>query len=366
MGGIKMALITSKDFSELKRFELNVNQLKILFSLEYLITKEDVARTKGQKRFAKRQWLQSWSASIHDYLGAIDSTYTRQFYNLNDIKQAVNKELVGTPGNKTWYPIVILEATLFIPYTELRRNKADDKEYGKLRFTKQTKYIKSVVEERGIINEEDVDRFEKVYKKVLFELRGAGPKIIVSIGAVLAVTSLAGKVAALTPGPIAASNFGAGFVGLKGAALTSAALAAAGGGAIAVGGAGMAGDVAAIAGGGALLGLAVSGAEVGTMNLLIASSPDFTLLQAARLEVVVREIILNKQRNVVLAQDILQDYAEQIKKLHKYIQVLELKDEASESKRNIKDLTKSLKHMQKTYININTFTSCFNIGMENN
>ncbi len=327
-----MSLITSRDFSELKRFELNVNQLKILFSLQYVITKEDVERTKGHKRFVKRQWLLSWSASIHDYLDALNSSHTRQFYNLNEIKQAINKELADMPTNKTWYPIAILEATLFIPYTELRRNKADDREYRKLRFTKQTKYIKKIVGERGLVKSEDIDQFERIYKKVIFQLRGIGP--------------------------ITVAIFGSGFPSLKEAALTSASLAAAGSGVILV-------DKVGIVGGGGLLSLTVSEADVSAMNRLIILSPGFTLLQAARLEAVVREIILNKQKNTLLAQHILEDYAEQIKKLNKYIQGLGLTSQDREDKRAIRELEESLKYMQRTYININTFTSCFNIGMEN-
>ena len=351
--------------TEREKFQLNPNQLKILFSLQFLMVKKDVDATRDKQRFIKRQWMQSWSDLIHDYLGALDSAYTRQFYDESEIKQAVYKELGNMLGDKTWYSILILEVTLFIPYIELGVNSDDDKEYRKLKFKKQTGYIKEIIGDHQIIEEEAVGRFEKAYKKVISELRGTKSKLIISTATVLAMSSLAGILASLAAGPIAVAIFGSAFGGLKGAALTSASLAAAGGGAIAVGGVGMAGGVAVIVGGGALLGLAGGGVGVGAINLFIASSPDLTFLQAARLEVVVKEIILNDQKDVGLAQRVLDDYGEQIKKLKKHIQNLELKGQGKESKKTIRSLEKSLKYMEKTYININVFTSCFNIGMKN-
>lgn len=335
-----MALITNKDFSEAKRFELNINQLKILYSFQYLITKEDIGKTKGQRRFAKRQWLQSWSASIHDYLSALDAGYTRQFYTPNEMKQAVNTELTNSPSNRTWYPIAVLESTLFIPYTELLRNKVDDKEYRKLKFIKQTKYIKMIVGERGIIKSEDVDRLEKAYKKAHAQIRESGSRVRAIMGLESTRT--------------------------KGIPLTTTSLVTARSGTIPVGELETAREGVVIIGGGALLGLASGELGVGSMNLLIASSPDFTLLQAARLEVVVKEIILNKRKNIVVAKHILEDYAEQIKKLSKDIQDLESEGYDRESQKGIKNLNQSLKYMQKAYVNMNTFASYFNIGMENN
>ncbi|HHX60196.1 MAG TPA: hypothetical protein GX707_05590 [Epulopiscium sp.] len=325
-----MGLITKKDFSEVKRFELNFNQLKILFSLQYLITREDAEETKDQKRFVKRQWMRSWSASIHDYLGGLDASHTRKFYTLSEIKQAVNMELMDTPSNRTWYPIVILEATSFIPYTILRRNKSDDKAYMKLRFTKQTNYIKRLVGERGIVKTEDVERFEEEYQKVCFQLKETKTKI--------------------------RDIFVHRFAGVKGAALSSASLAAVAGGAIGVNET-EEGSTVSIVGGGALLGLAIDQADIGIMDLLIVSFPEFTFLQAARLEVVVKEIILNKQQNVMLAKHILNDYAEQIKKVNNYIQDLKLEGEERENRKSIKDLEQSLRYMQKTYVNISKATA---------
>lgn len=358
-----MEFITKEDFNETKRFKLNFNQLKILFSLQYLIVKEDLDKSKGPKRFVKRQWLQSWAASMHDYLGAIDPDHTRTLYSKNEIKHAVTKELTSQPNNKTWYPVVILEATLFIPYTVLRRNKVDDKAYGKLKFTRQTNYVKKILGEREILRADDIDQFEKAYKKVLFDLDGGRIKRISHTRAVLAMTSLAAKLAAMGAEKPRTAIIETEVDQLKGPALMSAYLAAAGGGAVAIKESGMTPDAAAIVGGGVLLGLEVGEKDAGPINYLIASSPDFILVQAARLEVVVKEIILNKQNRGMLARDILGDYEEEIKKLKDYIQDLSLKGGGRLRRNNIKELEKSLEYMQKAYMNMSLYTSYYNIGM---
>lgn len=353
----------NEKFDLISKFGLNINQTKILFSLQRLIVRKDINSTKNIKRIDKEKWLNEWSESIFDYLYGLDSSQTRFFYSTDEIKKVVNEEIKKSPNNKTWYYIIILECTLFIPYMPMRKNKDNDKKYSKLKFTKQTEYIKEIVKEHSIINDGCVEKFEKVYSKTLSKLKGVKSKVIISIVSLLAIIALSTALAAVFSGPIAVTIFGSQFSGLSGAALTSACLAAAGGGAIAAGGAGMMGGIVTIAGGGALLGLAGGGVVVGGINMLIATTPEITLTQAAKLEVVLKEIILNAQKDVCFAQNVLSNYKEQINKLNSYIKDLELK--IKKDKKMIKSLKKSLEYMEKAYKDANVFTSSFNIGLNN-
>lgn len=355
--------VNIEEFDLLSKFGLNVNQTKILFSIQKLIVEQDIILSKDIKKFnEKRQWMKGWGRSISDYLRGIEASQITPFYSRDEIRQAIINEMIYTPYNKTWYYIIILEATLFIPYTPIGRNKEDDKKYSKLKFEKQTEYIKGMVREHGVINVEYVDRFEKVYSKTLSKLKGVKAKILINVATVLAITGLVAALASVFAAPIAVAIFGSQFAGLNGAALVSACLAAAGGGAIAVGGAGMAGGVVTIVGGGALLGLASGSAVVGGINMVLAATPDFTLTQAAKLEVVLKEIILNSQQDIRLAQEILFTYKKQINKLNVYIKNLELKIEKDKEK--IKALKKSLEYMEKAYKDANIFTSSFEIGLD--
>lgn len=354
------------NFDLISKFGLNINQTKILFSIQKLIVEKDISISKNKnnkKCVDKEMWLREWSQSILDYLCGMDLSQTRNFYNRYEVKQSINNEMIKSPHNKTWYYIVILEATLFAPYTPLEKDKDNDKKYNKLKFNKQTEYIKEFVAEHSIINVSCVERFEGVYSKTLSKLKGIKSKILISVVSVLAIVGLVAALASVFVGSIAVAIFGSQFVGLSGAALTSACLAAAGGGAIAAGGAGMAGGVAVIVGGGALLGLAGGGVAVGGINMLVAATPDFTLTQAAKLEVVLKEIILNSQKDIRLAQSVLSNYKEQINKLNLYIKDLELKIE--KDKKMIKNLKKSLEYMEKVYKDANIFTSSFDIGLDN-
>ena len=101
--------------------------------------------------------------------------------------------------------------------------------------------------------------------------------------------------------------------GLYGAAAVNAALAMLGGGAIAAGGFGIIGGQLVVIGGGVLLGTGLSSSLI----TLFESSPDFTLSQLARLEVVLKEIILGMQHDVVTLQQILLNQQEKINALKK-------------------------------------------------
>ena len=129
--------------------------------------------------------------------------------------------------------------------------------------------------------------------------------------------------------------------GLYGAAAVNAALAMLGGGAIAAGGFGIIGGQLVVIGGGVLLGTGLSSSLI----TLFESSPDFTLSQLARLEVVLKEIILGMQHDVVTLQQILLNQQEKINALKK--ETIRLKADAESNKERIKNLEKSIKYMER-------------------
>jgi hypothetical protein len=101
-------------------------------------------------------------------------------------------------------------------------------------------------------------------------------------------------------------------MGLSGAAAVSAGMAALGGGAVAAGGAGMAGGMAVIVGGGAILG---AGTGLGAGHL-IGTTAATTALSAAKLQVVLKELILQNLRDTRKMQEILiaqRNYIQELK-----------------------------------------------------
>ncbi|MFM6137227.1 MAG: hypothetical protein ACKPCP_24280, partial [Sphaerospermopsis kisseleviana] len=126
---------------------------------------------------------------------------------------------------------------------------------------------------------------------------------------------------------------------LSGAAAVSAVLAALGGGAIAAGGLGMAGGFAVLVGGGAILG---AGAGVG-VGALFAQSPDAALTQAAKLEVVMKEIVLI-QKDIRLAQEIIKEQRQAIRSLEDERDDLIVNKE--QNKQKIENLEKAIEYLK--------------------
>ena len=309
---------------------LTIEQTRILFSMQYQIIENDI-ESHESKKSEKMKWFQEWAESINNYLREIDK---KTYKPITIARGRLNLEISDTVKaidmhNKTPIYLILLELTLFTPYYPLTGEKMATK----LKYRRDKEYLKSMATELGI-GSEYVDKYLSGYKNAVQGITGFWPKVIggALVGAILL---------AVTAG-MAAPLIGALFapIGLSGAAATSAGLAALGGGAIAAGGAGMAGGIATIVAGGALLGVG-SGLGVGK---LLSSSPKFTLSEAAKLEVVMREITLTAQKDVRLAQEIILEQRNTLKMLDD--RLFELQKEEDKNKDQIKTLKKSISHLR--------------------
>ena len=263
--------------------------------------------------------------------------------------------------NKTWYYLIMLEVSLFQPYTQLGKSKEDDDKYKKLKFSNQTSALEIIVKKNEIMSVDYIERFRKTYNQTLTQLSGKRTKIALGAVSTLAIAAIFAATAGALAGPIAVAMFGGQFAGLGGAALTQACLALAGGGALAVGGSGVAGGTMIIVGGGALLGMASGGTAVGGAALLLRNAPDFTFTQAAKLEVVLKEIILNAQQDVVAAQKILENQRNQIAEL--YSELAKLKLDRAKDRKAINNMEKSIEYLERAYSNMKIFTSSYEVGL---
>ena len=357
-----MAKETGSDNSILEMFGLTCEQSKLMFSVQKMITEYDIQLTKSEKqKELKKEWLSNWEKGITDYLKSIGSQ-CRNGYLIDtaDINDTFKEELKKS-NNRTWYYILTLEVIEFAPYTPL--GNENDKQYKKCKFAENScyEYVKTFLGNQGVISTSKIDRLDKVYSKCLNSISGMRRKILTRIFAVVAIAALAAAAAAVFAGPIAVALFGGSFEGLAGAALTNACLALAGGGAIAFGGGGIAGGVAIVAGGGALLGLASGGAAVGISSMVL-NSPEYTLTQAARLETILKEVILNAQQDVVSAQKIISQYQEQIRILNDKLVQMEMENE--KNKKELKNIQISLNYLKKAYKDMTAFTSAYEIGKD--
>jgi tetratricopeptide (TPR) repeat protein len=316
----------------MEEFGLTPEQTRIMFSYQYHLVLADIKyETNLEKKQLKRNWLSKWRESTEVFLKsqvAKDGKTAASFHLVNEIKDEV--------GNKLTLYLILLEVTLFNPYYLL--GDSSDEKFKGLKITdeeKLTKKLEVFAIHLGIASN-CVRRFKSNYKEAIEGIKGGiNPWLIGVFGAIaLAVVAVfATPVIAGLLAPILAP-------GLSGAAAVSAVLAALGGGAIAAGGFGMAGGLAVIVAGGSILG-ASAGVGIGS---LFAQSPDTALTLAAKLEVVMKEIVCI-QKDIRLAQEILKEQRQAIRSLEDKLDNLHMNKEKNQQQ--IENLKKAIEYLKK-------------------
>ncbi len=349
---------TQQNFDVLSAFGLTEKQTVFLFSLEYFLTQQDIVGTKSdEKGELKKQWLTNWA----DYLQR--TTVVKEqglIESFTELVCAFKTEL-STTETKTWLHLIILEAVTFEPYFPVDEEDDSNKEYSKLKYEEQIEKLKFFCTEVGECSAETVERYKDSYEKMLDVGTDKIKNRIIQGLMVVAAAGLAAAMAGVFAGPIAVGLAGGAFAGLHGAALTSAALAYFGGGAIAVGGLGMAGGVATIVGGGALIGTAGGGAVAGVFHLLVKSNPKIALSNGAKLNVVIREIILSAQKDTQYAQMVMKSYKEDILALNRELAMMRM--ELVLNDEEIGNLKKSLEYLERLYRDAAKFSNDFQVDL---
>lgn len=345
---------------------LDYTQTELLFNIQYDLVYSDILNeTDEGKKCMKLNWLNDWSDQIRNTLNLMND---KEVFSTELIKLTMdqvnlinfNKKYIHTEerikkvckecySNKLPLYLIYMEVSLFIPYFKINEdsnNNLIDNVKGKLKKENNLNYkneekiewlLNTYASKMNITNMSKVN-FKKLYAKTMARVSNKNIKIVAG----LAVGSI---IIALTAG-YAAPAIGAAIApaGIYGAAATSAGLALLGGGAIAAGGFGMAGGIAVVVGGGALLG-AVAGGGAGYAMSLIKTSSQFTLSQAAKLEIVIKEILLTNQKDVRMAQELIKEQRMAISALED--EIIKMKIELRGTKEEMKNMEQSVKYMKK-------------------
>ncbi len=304
-----------------------------MFSIEKYLVGRDIENTKKDSD-RRIEWLRLWEKSILDYLKTLDSNID-SLYGLFDIHEQIKKEM---EDNLTWYYFVILEAMLFHAYSPIDENI---KRYKGLSYKRQLDDLKELIKADGVIDSSFVDVAKESFNKSVKKISGKNKRFFALIPTIV-LTIAVGALCSAFAGHIAIMLVGGNFAGLSGAALTSVSLALLGGGAIAAGGAGMAGGTAVIVGGGALLGF-VTGGTASATGLALLSAPEYIAFECAKIEVAIKEILINSQNDKNGAILVLNRFRDSINVLKEQIVELEKnKDKKSDIKKS-----ESLLHLWK-------------------
>ena len=233
--------------------------------------------------------------------------------------------------------MVFLECVLYSPYYPLSDNKEAYKPFKGLSIDKKGR--KETLEKIADILQIDkkyIKIFEDAHSSAVKKLSGYWTKVAMGAGIGIIVI----LIAIVTFQYEIIAYFAA--EGLHGAAAISAGLAALGGGAVAAGGFGMAGGIAVLVGGGSLLG-ASAGTAVGVSIASLGSNA--VLSEAAKLQVVLKEIVLAIQKDTKYFQQILLNINKEISQLK--AEIIKLKTDSANNKKKIKNLEKSVEILEK-------------------
>lgn len=316
-------------------FGLTALQTEILYELERRLVQNDISVSE-KNADKKKMWLSEWNESIERYFNE-----TLNIKNIKVFNKCSDAELLkyikSDSDNTVWKYMVLFECVLFHAYYPFK--KEDLKKWKGLKMSSKPRLelLEVLAKEYLQVDVKYIDTFKKAYVKSIrrmsnFWLKVAGVAGVVIVLVLIAI--LTGQYEIL-----------AWFAkeGTSGAALTSSGLAALGGGSIAAGGGGVALGTAVYVGGGVLLGTAV-GVPSGLL-IATATNSKLFLSQAAKMEVVLKEIVLAIQKDTAYFQKVMLSLYEQAATLTAEVQKLKLEEE--NNKKKIKELKRSISYLEK-------------------
>ncbi|MBD5300975.1 MAG: hypothetical protein HDS17_05845 [Bacteroides sp.] len=344
----------------LPSFGLTGNQMRILFSLEYLMASRDAeSDVNFADKIANKLNIFADSISLKKPWVILFRKNINKFIQETIKGEGPNNGIITDPiaicnlitkeneiaQNSTWKYLVLLECSLFSPYYPMSEKDVKEKRFKGLTMDKNIR--KDVLKMISLwldIDYKFVEKVQKEYENSVKDFTGYWNKVFIGMGAAIVAVLLV----VVTAGGSIASLFAAS--GLYGAAAINSGLAALGGGAIAAGGFGMAGGMAVLVGGGVLL---AAGTGVGLGMAFASVNPQGVMQESAKLYVVLREIILGVNHDTQRAQEIINSILAEISKLK--AEVLRLKGELEIQEEKIKNLEESVSYLEKLLTRIQKF-----------
>lgn len=346
----------------ISEFGLTYKQTCLLFSLERQIIVNDIINTKANNKpeeaIRKQTWLDAWTDNINNFLEGLNKKEKKneececpvpsskpdiaKIDNNNLLEEILQEE--NSVSIKAWRYLILLECTLFTPYYTL-----DNKEINNENFIDKVKNIfnglslNEETQKNSLVNIAElleidfkyIDIFRKRYQESLRSLSRFWTRVLLAGGTGMIV---AVAIVLFFINPIAAAFAAPGLVG---AAAFSAGMAALGGGAIAAGGFGIAGGIAVLVGGALVLG-GSTGMGIGA---LASATPQIVLTELAKIEVVLKEIVLGIQHDVKTMQEIILKLNDNLAEMQREVTVLKLENKKNEDK--IKNLMEAIEYLTK-------------------
>ena len=316
-----------------KMFDLNIEQLQIIYSLQLEKIKYDFLYIKNdEEKKDKIAWCNQWKKNVLNNFNK-----SEEFF-ITDGEELYNKLNTIFKNDDKFY-FIVLELYLFKPYHKFSKG---DKEIKKYKLSSD--YFNDLFKIRQkCLSINIIEKIIKTYKNYNKNvLQNKTKKLIIGASATTTITLITGGLGWIFAPQIAIAIAGKSVAGLSGAALTSASLAFVGGGSLAAGGLGMAGGTAILTGGGALIGLASSSAT--TIVTVLNSDSSINILdECSKLLTFCKLILVDKLKDFASIKTIKENIDETIKKIESFNTD---KDKKKVIKKNIKYLTRCSKTLE--------------------
>lgn len=273
---------------------LTLDETSLLLSLEYHLARSDVNATADPNlRTRKHRWLNRWieAAAAGGKIVIVRDP--------KDMRRGL-RELQGLPNARFRLRTILFELFLFAPYfpfagpapalgsfqkpTTDAGITADEQVLDR----ELTEWSRKLGDDPTILH-----GAKKAYRAALNAIPPPSMPLVLKI-TIAVLTTIIVAITAGAAAPLIGGLVGATFLGLSGAAATSAGLALLGGGAVAAGGLGMAGGTIVVIAGGAALGAGfalTAGAATQPLSQLLATDSTLALSQLARIEGLVRVVL---------------------------------------------------------------------------
>lgn len=301
--------------------------------VQIMASEDTVMSELNEVIIAKRKWLAKWEDGISEYLKGLNGGIRVELLSsIDEIEQLFNK-LDQSSDNTIWKYLILFECCIFAPYYPKDKQDPEYNTLKKCELYDNVDLLKKICVKLNV-DSKYVSQFKQDYDKSIKRLSGYWTKVLVSSS--VGVAAALASIVLFQPYTLFAAP------GLTGAAAVTSGLATLGGGAIAAGGFGMAGGMAVVLGGGALLGVG-AGSSAGAM--IAKMSADSVLTESAKMEVILKDIVLAIQKDTKYFQKILIKISEQEQHLKE--QVFELQIEGEKNKKKIKELDKKLEYLEK-------------------
>lgn len=284
----------------------------------------------------KSKWTDNWEDTVTEYMKGIDQESELSLLSSMDEIKHLIKRLDAKTSNPLWKYLILLECCTFTPYIPKDKTSSDYEVLKKCVYYENDDLLIHICEVLGI-ESEFVALFKKSYDKAFKRLSGYWKTMAISTG--IGVAAALASVIVFQPYVLFAAP------GLTGAAAVTSGLATLGGGAVAAGGLGMAGGMAVVIGGGTLLG---AGAGSSAGNMITKMSAGAVLCESAKMEVILKDIVLGVQKDTHYFQEILIRVTEQMQQLRKKIIYLQVK--GAEYEKRIEELEKKIEFLEKLIV----------------